>query len=199
MTGRRARVIDCGLMGRRGQHSLAETARESAARKTVQTRTLKAQVRFLRDFANAGVILHSARAAGVNRQAVYQWRLHDPEFLQLYQAAKEEAVDQWELEAVRRGVKGVLTPVYQQGKLVGRVREYSDNLLITLLKGHRPDTYRERQELTGRDGRPLFPSPATMSTEELRLELVRILGELGPEPEPERKALGPALSEGEVP
>ena len=48
-----------------------------------------------------------------------------------------------EPEAIRRAVEGVEKPVYQGGELVGYVREYSDTLLIFLLKGGKPHKYRE--------------------------------------------------------
>jgi hypothetical protein len=48
-----------------------------------------------------------------------------------------------EAEAYRRAVKGVLKPVVQQGRVVARVRLYSDSLLALLLKAHAPEKYRE--------------------------------------------------------
>jgi hypothetical protein len=43
---------------------------------------------------------------------------------------------------------------------VGVVQEYSDTLLIFLLKGARPQKYRDnvRQEVTGSNGTPLVPT-----------------------------------------
>jgi hypothetical protein len=41
-------------------------------------------------------------------------------------------------EAWRRAVKGCRKPVYQGGQLVGYVREFSDLLLIFLIKAARP-------------------------------------------------------------
>ena len=44
-----------------------------------------------------------------------------------------------------------------------RIRVYSDLLLVTLLKGKRPDTYRERFEHTGENGQPLMPPVSSLS------------------------------------
>jgi hypothetical protein len=59
--------------------------------------------------------------------------------------AEEIAVDRLADEARRRALEGVLEPLVSAGKLVrddeGKpisVRRYSDNLLLTLLKAHRP-------------------------------------------------------------
>ena len=55
-------------------------------------------------------------------------------------------MDDLELEARRRAVEGTERPVFYQGGEVGYVREYSDTLLIFLLKAHRPNKFRERVE-----------------------------------------------------
>ena len=60
-----------------------------------------------------------------------------------------------EVEAVRRGMVGVEKPVFQQGRQVGTIREYSDLLLMFMLKSRRPEVYREnhRVEHVGQGGR----------------------------------------------
>jgi hypothetical protein len=122
---------------------------------TPQVRTLKAQTRFLRDFAMAGVILRSARAAAIGRRTVYDWLRGDEAFKALYVEAEADAKDALLEEARRRAVDGWLEPVYQGGDEVGRVRKYSDALLTTLLKGKLPETFRERFEHTGAGGGPI--------------------------------------------
>ena len=78
------------------------------------------------------------------RTAFYEWKKEDPEFAKRVDDAIEKGVDALESEAVRRARDGVDEPVYYQGSKCGVVRKYSDTLLIFLLKGKRPDTYRER-------------------------------------------------------
>ena len=48
---------------------------------------------------------------------------------------------------MRRASEGTLKPVFYQGKMCGEIREYSDTLLIFLLKARRPETYRERSDI----------------------------------------------------
>lgn len=43
--------------------------------------------------------------------------------------------------------------------MCGTVKRYRDLLLIFLLKGVRPEKYRERYEVTGDQDRPLVPDP----------------------------------------
>jgi hypothetical protein len=47
--------------------------------------------------------------------------------------------------------------------MVGTVRKFSDNLLMFLLKGKRPEVFRERHELTGVNGAPLPPAVVHVS------------------------------------
>ena len=78
------------------------------------------------------------------RASAYEWRDDDPKFAQEWKKAIEVGADLLEEEALRRAVQGVQRPVYQGGRLVGNVREYSDTLLIFLLKGAKPQKYAER-------------------------------------------------------
>jgi hypothetical protein len=66
-------------------------------------------------------------------------------------------VDALEEEALRRGVEGVLEPVWYNGEIVGHRRKYSDNLLMFMLKGRRPETFRDNAsvEHSGQGGAPL--------------------------------------------
>jgi hypothetical protein len=97
---------------------------------------------FLEELARCGNV--SATAVKVGRRTVYDRRSTDPVFAAAMKEALDVAVEFMEAEARRRAVDGTLRPVYQGGELVGHVREYSDVLLIFLLKAHRPEKYRDR-------------------------------------------------------
>jgi hypothetical protein len=103
---------------------------------------------FLSAFAQNGNISASCRAADIERTQHYRWLKEDAEYVARFTVAGENAIDVLEKEARRRGVEGVTKPIYQGGKLVGEVQEYSDTLLIFLLKGARPERYRERYDIT---------------------------------------------------
>lgn len=90
----------------------------------------------------------AAALIGVSIRTLYQWK-RDPEFDLRWREACETAVDLMEAEARRRAIVGVERPVFQGGQEVGRVREYSDNLLIMLMKGRRRDVFGDKTELTG--------------------------------------------------
>lgn len=101
------------------------------------------QQAFLDALREMGVVRYAAEAAGVNYSTVYR-RIHsDPEFKVAFEAAREEAVQAMEMEGRRRAVQGTTKPVYQGGKLVGHIQEYSDVLLMFFLKAARPEVYRE--------------------------------------------------------
>lgn len=69
--------------------------------------------------------------------------------------AQDDAADSLEAEATRRARLGVSEPIYQGGKLVGYKRNFSDTLLIFLLKGLRPEKFKDRHEHSGPGGTPL--------------------------------------------
>lgn len=107
---------------------------------------------FLAAYSQVANIGKAAIVADCARYSHYLWLRDDPGYAEAFRKAKELACDSLEDEAVRRAHEGIDKPVYQGGKKVGVVREYSDTLLIFLLKGAMPDKYRERisQEITGK-------------------------------------------------
>jgi hypothetical protein len=119
--------------------------------------TAEKKEKFLELLGQTGNATAAAEAIGLNRCTPYKWREKDEAFAAAWDAASEEAADRLEKEAWRRAVEGTEKPVYQGGKLVGKVREYSDTLLIFLLKGNRPGKYadRVRQEISGPGGGPV--------------------------------------------
>jgi hypothetical protein len=99
---------------------------------------------FLASYRVSGNVAAAARDAGVSRRCVYNHKESDREFAELFEEATQEGADTLEAEARRRAVDGVDEPVYYQGDVVGHVRKFSDLLLMFLLKGLRPEKYRER-------------------------------------------------------
>jgi hypothetical protein len=96
--------------------------------------------------------------AGIDKGTHYDWLRKDPEYKAQFEAAQVQAADILEDEAVRRAYVGVEKPITVAGKREV-IREYSDTLLIFLLKGARPNKYRDnvRQEVTGPNDKPLGP------------------------------------------
>lgn len=89
-------------------------------------RTDRARATFLEEMRTTCNVSHSARAAGVGRRTVYDWRDADPEFAAAWDDAEEEAVDMLEKAARDRALDG------------------SDRMMEILLKAHRPEKYVER-------------------------------------------------------
>ena len=94
--------------------------------------------------------------ANVGRSTHYRWLQQDPEYRKAVDIAKEEAADNLEAEAYRRAVEGVEKPVgWYKGKPGGYAREYSDVLLMFLLKAQppivTPNVTRLRKQMAGRE------------------------------------------------
>ncbi len=49
--------------------------------------------------------------------------------------------DALEDEAMRRAIDGVEKPVFRGGEVVGHVRDYSDSMLMFLLKSRKPEVF----------------------------------------------------------
>lgn len=111
---------------------------------------------FLDELAAGNATKHACEAADIGRTTVYELRAADSDFAARWKAAEDEGVEVLEQEARRRAVDGVERPVTIAGERE-LVREYSDTLLIFLLKAKRPGIYREhfKHEHSGPDGGPI--------------------------------------------
>jgi hypothetical protein len=105
------------------------------------------QDRFINSLRRLGNVSRACKAGGVGRETVYAHRKADEAFSARWADALEESADWLEREAWRRAVKGLDKPVFQQGRRVGTVREYSDALLVQLLKANRPEKFRENAKI----------------------------------------------------
>ena len=102
---------------------------------------------FLQAFAATGGVERAEKRSGVSHQCHYNWLRHDPQYVAAFRVAHEMAADMLENEAIRRAVDGVAEPVYQGRQLVGTVQRYDSTLLIFMLKGLRPEKYRDRLQI----------------------------------------------------
>ncbi len=105
---------------------------------------------FLEALQRTGMVGISADAAGVRHQTVYRMTKKNEYFAEMYQEALCAYRDGIEKEAHRRAVDGVKKGVWYRGARVGTEREYSDSLMQTLLKGNRPEKYRDRLDVDAR-------------------------------------------------
>lgn len=103
---------------------------------------------YLKALPRVFTITAALKAAGASMGQLYRWRETDVEFSISERQSRDAIADTLEAEAVRRAYKGVRKPVYQGGLLAGYVQEYSDALLMFMLKGLRPEKYRDRADVT---------------------------------------------------
>ena len=97
-------------------------------------------VRFLQSLSRTGNVGLSCRAAGLARKHVGGLLLADSDFADAYAQAMEDAQDLLYAEARRRAVTGILIGAGGQAKSNngGRVRKYSDPLLMMLMRQSGP-------------------------------------------------------------
>lgn len=143
------------------------------------------QVAFLVQFAATGSVTKSVEAVSspddkLTYERVRRWLAEDETFRGMYADARLKFAESLELEAHRRGVQGIARSIYFQGEVVGTERQYSDTLLLALLKANLPDKYRDRVDIKV----------------DVQRELQRIADELGvplADAEAEWRALEPKL------
>jgi len=111
---------------------------------------------FLEDLRQYGNIKHAAEQAGIDRSTAYKARHRNKRFSTAWDEAMEDATDLLEGEARRRGYEGTDHPIIYQGEITDTYKEYSDTLLIFLLKAHRPEKFRDRYDITS-GGERLVP------------------------------------------
>lgn len=152
--------------------------------KVKKKRGLSKQSAFLAAYRLTGSITLAAKAAKVERGLHYRW-LEEEAYQFAFESAKEEAAQGLEDEAIRRAHFGVAEPLVYQGQFQFKLRpakdadgnpvmsgtkrvmepygapltvqKYSDALMMFLLRGLRPEKYRERisTELSGPAGGPI--------------------------------------------
>lgn len=98
---------------------------------------------FLAAFRELGTITAACRQVGVGRTTAFRHRQQDEDFALAWAEIDEEVVERMEREAFRRAVEGTTKPLVSAGRHVTDVTEYSDSLLQFLLKGRRPERYRD--------------------------------------------------------
>lgn len=125
---------------------------------------------FLVAFSECGNVTQAAISAGIVRQTHYDWLSNSPDYADLFEQAKESAADKLEQEARRRAIEGTQKAIYYQGEIVGYENVYSDNLLMFMLKGDRPEKFKDRTELTGKNGGPIELTALTAEQRDLRIK-----------------------------
>ena len=120
-------------------------------------RTAKKEEEFLDLLRTGTTVTKACKIVNIGRVTVYEWRQADEAFAKRWDEAIEIGTDSLEDEAVRRAHDGVDRPVFYQGDVCGHVREYSDTLLMFMLKGRRPEKFKDRatHEVTGPGGGPV--------------------------------------------
>ncbi len=106
------------------------------------------QSQFLEAFSNCGSVQQASRWAKITRTAHYNWLRDDPTYPARFEEALAAAARRFEDEAVRRAVEGTTKGIYYKGKRVAVEREYSDSLLMFILKCRNRKVFGDKSEDT---------------------------------------------------
>jgi hypothetical protein len=122
--------------------------------RTATPEKAEARSRFLAMLTEGETVRDAVVECGYDRATFYRWRDADSEFAAAWERAYTDGTDALEAEAQRRGMAGVEKPITVAGQRE-LVREYSDTLLIFLLKARRPDKYARFERPVGTPDNPL--------------------------------------------
>lgn len=125
------------------------------------------QTAFLNAYKECACILKAAKAAGIERDSHYRWMRGEPDYAERFAEARKQSIDVLSAEALRRAKDGTQRMKFHQGvpcmvpavdedgnKIIGEDGEqeltpyiehdYSDTLLIFLMKAADPARYNDR-------------------------------------------------------
>jgi hypothetical protein len=96
---------------------------------------------FIKAIQSGQTVAAALRLVRVRREDIYAARFDDTAFKAAWDEAWTMGADALEDEAMRRAIDGVEKPVFRGGEVVGHVRDYSDSMLMFLLKSRKPDVF----------------------------------------------------------
>jgi hypothetical protein len=109
--------------------------------------------------ANCGDLWDACLRVGLSLQFVSQWQADDPAAdVRLSEATRFGAM-RIQSAMIRRGVDGIMQPVFYQGEVCGYKAEYSDGLLNTLARGRLPHLFAPDSE----GSRQVFNGPVQIN------------------------------------
>ena len=148
-----------GLTGRPKPNPFGGMIPHSASRRRpAKSPRRQRQDDFLAAYANAGVIAYAAQVTGIDRTTHHVWLREDPTYRSRFEAAQYDAADKLKFDACCRALQGDEVPVFHQGKQVGVRREYSDKLLMSLLRTARPEKFGDDAAIAANEAKAPVPS-----------------------------------------
>jgi hypothetical protein len=100
---------------------------------------------FLGELKRHGFVMRACQAVKIDRATVYRWLATDAKFAERFREIEDSITEICESAAMERGIQGVKRPVLHNGKQVRDAQgnplfevDYSDGLLISLLKARSP-------------------------------------------------------------
>ena len=110
---------------------------------------------FLSIFTTTRTHTEACARTGVSRMCVHEWLKNDAEFKRQYDEAVEEFCDSLFTAGLTLARDGWAEPIVNKdGTVIGQRPKKSERLVELFLKAHFPE-FRDKHEVTGKDGGPL--------------------------------------------
>lgn len=117
-------------------------------------------VAFLAAYEAIGNGRDAAKEVGYDVATFYKWKYQDPQFEaewnEVVKVVNDRRSDEIRAELHRRGIEGVLEPVFFKGQRTGHhIRRYSDQCLIMMAKMRCPEAREHVDVSVGGNGKPI--------------------------------------------
>ena len=130
---------------------------------------------FLEAFVVFPHVGRSCQAASISMGIHYHWLYTDPDYVAAYAIARKVARVSLVDEAVKRAIEGQESIVLDKQGGEHVVHKTSDTMLAMRLNGFIPEHFKQRTEVTGRDGGPIEMSAYRKGAERLTVEELRMI------------------------
>lgn len=120
--------------------------------------------------------IDAIRSEGISPSCFYNNVAKDNELVDVLQKAqadrdekfKQQRIEMLEQTALSRAIEGWDEPVYQGGQLIGVKRKFSDVLLMFMLKGLKPEVYKESANINVNNANTVSNTTVEFSPEQKR-------------------------------
>jgi len=100
---------------------------------------------------SGGNVSRACRDIGLSSRGAYKMKDRNKAFSDQWDEIAEAGTDDLIEEARRRAYHGIDKPIYHQGFKVDTIKEYSDTLLIFMIKAKRPE-YKDKTDIRFPEG-----------------------------------------------
>ncbi len=123
-------------------------AREEQTQKHEESARTLAKEKVIEAISTGLRVSSAAKAAGISRTTIYNWKDSDPDFKKRYDEAFEASTERLEEAAYDLALRGSERPIVAGGEVIDHFKVPEPRMLEFMLKSRKPNTYGDRKHVT---------------------------------------------------